>query len=223
MNGRWDLLPMSCRAAFNRRRLVRRWVVAYVMTAVVLGTLTGVFEFGNVSKQKERDALSAQVEVRWMQNEEARALLETIRELEASIARFNRLAWPVRVSDAIGVMSPQVPESATLTSLTFVPRKERVGGGRKRGRDRGKSDGPEERRYLALELEGFALDDLDVATLVSALEGHPLFSEVSLDYSRPRSVDGLDARAFRLSCRIDLMRRYSFAEADVDVDGGVSP
>ena len=134
--------------------------------------------------------------------------------LEGSITRFNRLAWPVRVSDAISVLCPQIPSSVTLTSITFVPHEDKPRASRKKKNKKG-DDGAaeEEKRYIAIEIEGMAVDDLDVATLVSALEGHSLFSRVSLDYSRPRDVDGLDARGFRLSCRIDLMRRYAFVDS----------
>lgn len=221
MRGRYDLMPESCRTLFNRRRRVRRWIVSYAMACVLLGTTVAGLVVSNASKQQERDALAAQVEVHWMRNEEARALLEEIRDLESSIARFNRLAWPVRVSDAIGVIESIVPPSTTLTSLTLVPREERVRPG-KRHKGEGEPEPP--KTFLAIEIEGFAIDDLDVAQAVRSLEEHRMFSKVNLDFARSRDVDGIDARAFRLSCEIDLSMRYRFVDASGDeVFEGVSP
>jgi len=204
-------MPESCHTVFNRRRRVRRWIVSYTMTCVLLGTMITGLVVSNASKQQERDALSDQVEVHWMRNKEARAILEEIRELESSIARFNRLAWPVRVSDAIGVIESIVPPSTTLTSLTLVPREEtpRSAGKRRKGEEAA----PETKTYLAIEIEGLAVDDLDVATAVRSLEHHRMFSKVNLDFARSRAVDGIDARAFRLSCEIDLTMRYRFVDA----------
>jgi hypothetical protein len=215
-------MPESCRLVFSRRRRVRRWAVTYVMSITLLSTTIVGLILNNGAKEKERDALSDQVEIHWLRNEEARGLLEQIRDLESSIARFNRLAWPVRVSDVIGVLEPVIPDSATLTSLTFVPREEkqpRVARGAKKGAKAGE---PEVRTLLAIQIEGVARGDLDVARLVSALEDHALFSSVSLDFARSTDVDGVNARAFRLSCEIDLDKRYSFVDA-VDGDGEVSP
>ena len=213
MRGRWDLMPESCRAAFSRRRRVRRWAGSYSMTIVLVVTVIVGLVVGNRAKEREREALADQVGVHLMRNEEARTLLEEIRELESSIARYNRLAWPVRVSDAVGVLVPVIPESTTLTSLTLVPREERVEPEAPSRRKKG-DEKPQTRMFLAIEIEGVAVDDLDVARLVSVLDEDPLFSTVSLDYARSREVDGLDARAFRLSCEIDLNRRYSFVAVD---------
>jgi hypothetical protein len=209
MKGRWDLMPESCRTVFNRRRRVRRWIVAYTMAGLMVGTTIAGLMASNASKQRERDALAAQVEVHWMRNEEARSLLDEIRDLESSIARFNRLAWPVRVSDAIGVIESIVPPSTTLTSLTLIPREEtpRPAGKRRKG-----EAAPETKTYLAIEIEGLAIDDLDVAEAVRSLEQHRMFSGVNLDFARSRDVGGIDARAFRLSCEIDLSKRYRFVD-----------
>lgn len=210
MRGRWDLMPESCRTVFNRRRRVRRWIVSYTMASLLLGTTIAGLIVSNASKRTERDALAAQVEIHWMRNEEARALLEEIRDLESSIARFNRLAWPVRVSDAIGVIESIVPTSTTLTSLTLVPREEKGAPSPKRGK--GKDAPAEAKTFLAIEIEGLAIDDLDVADAVRSLEQHRMFSKVNLDFARSREVDGIDARAFRLSCEIDLSKRYRFVD-----------
>lgn len=205
-------MPESCRLVFSRRRRVRRWLVTYAMTLLLLSTVIVGLVLSNAARARERDVLSDQVEIHWKRNKEAQALLGQIRDLELSIARFNRLAWPVRVSDVIGVLEPVIPDSTTLTSLTFVPREEKVAAPAKKGeKKKGKKDSV--RSILAIQIEGVARDDLDVARLVSALDDHALFSTVSLDFARSCDVDGVDARAFRLSCEIDLDKRYTFVAA----------
>ena len=66
----------------------------------------------------------------------------------------------------------------------------------------------------------FGLHLIAIAEFVSNLEGVDPFSDVSLDFSRTRSVRGFTAREFRLSFRIDLEVKYVQAMEAVDSAAG---
>ena len=70
-------------------------------------------------------------------------------------------------------------------------------------------------RVLTGELSGFAATDQDVAQLVANLEHVGVFEQVSLDFSRTRSVRGHNAREFRISLRSDLDVRYDLVEFEL--------
>jgi len=213
VNGRIDLLPSDCRVQFMRRSRVRRWIGLYVGgVALLLGSHAWV-NLGRGALEAEHAALTRQARENWERNEEAQELVGEIRDMGNMIARYNRLAWPVRVSDAINVISGVIPDSTTLTAMTLTPRQERTRIGS--GKDRRE----ETTTYLAIELEGLAPDDLAVAQVVSGLDGHPLFSTVTLDFARSREVDGVTAREFRVNCEIDLSRRYALASAPAGREG----
>jgi len=221
----WDLMPDRCRSIFARRRARRMWVRAYMICGTLALTASGAMHLQVRSREIQRSQLAAQVEEHWNRNEEAKKLRDEIKELEATITRYQRLAWPVRVTDAIGVLAPLVPAEATLTSLTIVPKQEKieepVRSPDAKG-DKPKRRGPvPTRTILSIEIEGIAKTDADVARFVQGVESTALFSGVGLDFSRSREVDGIEAREFRLTCRIDMSRRVVFV--DSDPTEGVSP
>jgi Tfp pilus assembly protein PilN len=222
----WDLMPERCRAIFARRRARRMWMRAYVIGGTMALTATAAMQLRIRSLEIHRGQLAVRVEEHWNRNEEAKQLREEIKELEATITRYQRLAWPVRVTDAIGVIAPLVPDEATLTSFTVVPKQEKVEEDAPRAE--GKLGKPARRRgpapmrtILALEIEGIAKTDADVARFVQGVESTALFSAVGLDFSRSREVDGIEAREFRVTCQIDMSRRVVFV--DPDSTEGVRP
>ncbi len=77
------------------------------------------------------------------------------------------------------------------------------------------NDGRKDRsvgRSLAGTVAGFAATDQEIADLVAAIGAIPPFRDVSLDFSRTRSVRDKPAREFRLSFWIDLDRPYEVVD-----------
>jgi hypothetical protein len=62
---------------------------------------------------------------------------------------------------------------------------------------------------MIVEIEGLATSDAPVAQFVSGLDANPLFSRVSLDFSRATTIGQQEARNFRVTGEIDLNARYS--------------
>ena len=210
-----NLMPERCRETLGRRRMIRSWVIFYVSTLVLIWAGFFVSRAGRGSQVSERAALSAQVQLNWSRNETAQKLIAEIKQAEDHIQRYNDLAWPVRVSEVVTELASVTPDAVTLTTLTLTPReetwREKPANGKK-GKDVTRS-----RTLLLIELEGIVLNDMEAASMVSGLDVHPLFESVVLDFSRPHTVDGTDARAFRLTSRIDMSKRYSFVDATTEV------
>ncbi len=213
MNGMIDLMPQRCRETLGRRRRVRGWVGVY--GAMIL--LVGAAYWGAISGQgvveDEVLRMVSEREERLNRNEEVQALLAEKRELERVIRRYNKLAWPIRVSEVIDILGTLTPDAVTLRSMSMTPREVR-----KRGQVQG-----EERieSMLIIELEGIGPSDNEVAVMVSGLESHPVFSKVSLDFTRSTEVDELDVREFRMTGVIDLNARYEFVASGAPEGGGL--
>ncbi len=106
-----------------------------------------------------------------------------------------------------------LPPSVTLERISLEVGAHRLAGSSRRNKpanDRGK-DRPV-RRSLAGTVAGFAATDLEIAKLVAALGAIPPFRDVTLDFSRTRSVRDKSAREFRLSFWIDLDRPYEVVD-----------
>lgn len=209
MNDVIDLMPPTCREWLGRRLRVKRWTMCFLATFAVLSGAYLIFQSGQAARQMEVDRLAGELKQRWTRDEEIQRLLRDIKAVETTVTRYNRLAWPVRVTEAIDAIGVSMPASASLTTLQISPREETASAAKKRPADAESAPGP--RTFMVLEMEGVARGDQDVANLVAGLEGRRLFSRVSLDYTRAVTVDGVEAREYRLTCEIDLSLRYAVA------------
>ena len=206
MNSSINLLPAHCRETLGRRRLIRRWIGVYACTIVAVWVAFLLARGGRGALMAERDTLEVQVKVNWDRNEAAQQLISEITEVEKRIERYTELAWPVRMSEVVSEIAAVTPASVTMTGLTFTPREERPAS---------KKDKTPSRTLLLVEVEGVVVNDMEAARFVSGLDTHPLFNSVVLDYSKPRDVDGVEGRAFRMTCQVDLSTRYSFVDAEI--------
>lgn len=214
MIGYTDLLPQKCRETFARQRVRRRWLMAYCGAALAIA-----LGFSGASARErvvddEHAALREAVEERLLKNEEATDMLAEIRDLEDRLTRYSDLAWPVRMSEVIASVGSIVPEGTTVTAFTLSPRTDKTRIPAKKGKPASEMI----ERWLVLELQGIAIDDFTVARIVSGLDENPLYQTVSLDFARPREVDDVDAREFRVHAQINLDARYDFQ--DVAAVGG---
>lgn len=220
-----DLMPASCREWLGRRVWVRRWIGVYTSTLLVLALGAWILHTTNATRELDLVSMRDEVRRRYAQNDEVQALLAAIRAVEGDITRYHRLAWPVRVGEAIDAVAAAMPEAVTLTELAISPREEKKSPRAQAARQRAAAasrtaeDGAEgvrdlPRQFLVFEIEGLARTDSDVALLASELDDNPLFSRVGLDFARTKDVEGVEARQFRMTCEIDLGARYAFVESE---------
>ena len=144
---------------------------------------------------------------------EARAaeLKHELGAIRSLTRQYERLAFPLSVSDVLATVVNLMPESVTVDQIDLDA------GARVLGRSaRARTDKDEEAppRILTGEISGFAANDQQIAELVSALEATPPFEHVSMDFSRGRRVNDHDAREFRLSFRIDLDATYRVSHVE---------
>lgn len=207
-----DLTPMQCRETLGRRTRIRRWAIAYAATAVAVAGAVALSSAGISARGLHRSTLAEEARRRWERDEEVQRLLREIRAAEENITRYNRLAWPLRVTEAIDVLGDSVPSGVALSGLLVTPREEQV-----RGAKAGVN--PPARSLLIVELEGYSPSDTQVAEFVSRLESNSLFSRVRLEYTRSATIDGVEAREFRIACEIDLLAKYQFVDASQRAGG----
>ncbi len=210
-----DLVPSSFRAAGRARRRSRLWITAYGIGLMSIGAGYFAVSAGQSHAEAIRDDLARQLQLEWDRNKEAQRLLSEIHAVEEAVTRYDRLASPVRAVDVVGTLGGLLPRNITLTALTLVPRSEKItlkAPGQSPGAAAltGAKPTIKTMNYLAVEVEGVAPSDADLALLVSALEGCELFTSVGMDFARSTMVDGTAGRAFRVSARVDFSRHYAF-------------
>jgi hypothetical protein len=222
-----DLMPAVCRDALNRRRMIRRWTLVYLLSATTLFGTHWFLSLANRSMADRRDALALKMKITWSRNEVVNRLLAEISEVEAMVTRYNRLAWPVRATEAIDAIASVTPPSVTLSELSITPREEKPASrssSKEKTRKSAEPEAPEAPRpIMVIEMEGVANDDAAVASLVSGLDGHALFSRVTVDFTRAKPLEGREVRNFRVTCEVDLSLRYQFVSADAAPNPGGTP
>lgn len=216
-----DLMPRTCREVLGRRLLIRRWGLAYALVTTVLFASSWTLVAQNRVLARRKVALAEQVHENWNRSEKVSGLLVEIAAVEQSVTRYNRLAWPVHATDVVNAIAACLPVGpVSLTELSITPREDRASkagkGSAPLAAGASAAEGP--RTFMIVEIEGLATSDAPVASLVSGLEANPLFSRVSLDFSRANRIGEQDTRNFRVTGEIDLSSRYSFVEASVPAD-----
>lgn len=205
-----DLMPRSCREVLGRRALMRRWALVYGGTIAVLAASYWAIGLGRGTLERERDSMAEQVKLNWSRSEVVQNLLKEINEVESAITRYNRLAWPIRVTEAIDAVGAAVPGDAALTEITITPREEKKPPAPPKPGAPKAAEPEAPDVFMVVEMQGVAPSDKPVAEFVSGLEANPLFVRVSLDYTRSKELGKGEVREFRVTCEIDLSVKYSF-------------
>jgi len=202
-----DLMPRSCREAIIRRVWTRRWVGIYLVVLLSMIAMHWGLTSRHEARRSTLAGMTLQVEENLRRNKERTKLLKEIEQTQTMIDRYNRVAWPVRISEVVGSVARSMPESVSLSSFAVTPRRINAARGKKN---------TEDQIFLVVELEGIAPDDMELARFVSGLESHGLFQKVTLDFARSATVREVGARAFRMSAEIDLQKSYSFAQGGTE-------
>ncbi len=207
-----DLLPDTIRARSQAGVVAGRYVVAVLIGVVLLGlTATHSRLMLDLARQRLRVA-EEQADIVLSAEAKAAYLRRTLRDSRYFIERYELIALPIDLSRVVATIINVLPASATLDRIDIyagVRRNTRSS----RSTGDNDADGPIP-RVLTGELSGFAATDQDVAQLVADLESLGVFEQVSLDFSRTRSVRGHNAREFRISLRSSLSVRYEVADIE---------
>lgn len=207
-----DLLPDAIRARSQAGIVAGRYVVSLLVAVVLLGlAATHSHLMLDLARQRLRVA-EEQADIVLSAEAKATQLRQTLDATSEFIRRYELIAAPVEITRVLATLVNTLPNSATLDRIDIKAGAPQSGRSA-RGRGARSKDGPLP-RIMTGELSGFALTDLEVAELAARIDEIGLFDEVSLDFSRSRSVRGRKARGFRISFRADL--NASFEVADME-------
>ncbi len=197
-----DLLPDDIRARSLAGVVAGRYVAALLIAVILLGlTATHSRLMLDLARQR-KEVAENQADLVLAAEAKADQLRGMLRETEEFIANYQLIAMPLEVSRVIATVTNLLSESTTIERLDVF-----TGVHRSNRSARGAAADPRQ-RILTGELSGFAASDKDVASIVASLESMRIFEQVSLDFSRTRTVRGANAREFRISFRIDLSVDY---------------
>ncbi len=206
-----NLLPDSYRAQSEAGVVAGRYVVSLLIAVVLLGlAATHSRLMIDLARQRLRVA-EEQADLALSADTRAAQLREQLEDSRNFIRRYQLIALPIEISRVVATLTNILPESATMDRLDLAARTTQTARSTKRRRPA--ADGVVS-RTLTGELSGFASTDHDVAELVTRIEDIGLFEQVSLDFSRSRSVRGKNARGFRISFSADLTTRFEVIDRD---------
>lgn len=204
-----DLLPDSIRARSQAGIVAGRYVVSLLVAVVLLGlAATHSRLMLDLARQRLRVA-EEQADIVLSAEAKATQLRQMLDATSEFIRRYELIATPIEVSRVVATLVNVLPESATLDQIELKTGPLQSGRSA-RGRT-SNNDGPAP-RWLTGEISGFAVTDMEVAELVGRINDIGLFDQVSLDFSRSRTVRGNMARGFRISFRADLDVRFEVAD-----------
>ena len=119
-------------------------------------------------------------------------------KLETFVKKYQEAELPFAVGDIIATITNALPENITVEELSF---------------DVLETDG---KRMITGHIAGFGSSDESIASVVSNFQRKPPFEDVTMDFSRSRTVRGLRAREFRMSFSIDLSNVWEIHPAIAD-------
>ena len=120
-------------------------------------------------------------------------------KLKTFVDKYQEIQLPFAVGDIIATITNALPENITVEELSF---------------DVLESDG---KRMITGHIAGFGSSDESIASVVSEFQTKPPFENVSMDFSRSRTIRGVRARGFRMSFSIDLLNNWLVRTAIADV------
>lgn len=207
----------------NQAKVRRRKSLHLVMLtglAVCLATWGFVERAKNARPRIRAVTLEAEVEAaRDQMNEVVKLRSERAALLQQQKIK-HELNQPVSHTQLVNRLASHLPQSVGLTDLRIVthrPPPEPIvdPGANKRRTKKAQQDQPPADQ-LDIELDAVAPDDLTIAQVIGDLSDDPVFDHVAMRFSRSTTVQGVEARLFRLSMRVRLDRKFEVEVAHAD-------
>lgn len=191
---RINLLPDHVIARQRRRRGLRAAAVAAVLALAVGSVWTTVA----TRQLKDLAARTAAAQSRLNLERDRTGKIDAVAtqaaQLRALLAQGERLNQPVTLPGAMTLLTHLLPQSVALTRLTIEAPAADVA-------DRSKQPirSTPAASVTRLSLEGLAVNDLELAQVVSELAAQKAFTNVKLVRSRPMASAGVTRYAFEIS------------------------
>jgi hypothetical protein len=205
---RINLLPDHVIARQRRKRGTRA-AAAAAAVALAVGSV-----WATVATRQLNDiaARTAAAQARLSQERDHTGKIDAVTaqaaQLRALLAQGERLNQPVTLPGALTLLANLLPESVALTRLTIEAPAVDVADHSKQVTKASSTSS-----ITRLSLEGLAINDLELAQVVSEIAAQKAFTNVKLVRSRPMAAAGATRYAFEIS--IDMPPAARAADARV--------
>jgi Tfp pilus assembly protein PilN len=215
-----DFTPQWYRTAQARRRIAaRQGLVVLLFAAAVAGFVNRTWQ--------ERDSFAAyhkslEVEIASTQRQvtEVAKLQKLRQDLTRKLQIHRELHQPITYSQITGTLASIMPEAVAMRSIEIrndestttvnVPARE---GDAASGKTSSRGSRTVTRPIIALDVEGVAPSDVEIANFIGAAAGHGLFDGVKMVFSRQAVRGDIVVREFRISMEVPLDCRFEPAKA----------
>jgi Tfp pilus assembly protein PilN len=209
-----NFLPESyVRGEARRRRIYRQVTLVAILGLSLAGWW--LTQHGRTEALRSyAEALEADVRTARDQMSEITKLRQEHEQLKHQVQIQRELAQPVSHTQIVAALGELLPASVGLMQVRMVARRppptvaQKATASPSKKQSAKTSAPPKAEDALRLELVAVAPDDITVANLVGSLSEHPLFTQVSLRYSRAKEFQGLLGREFHVQLSVPLDRQY---------------
>ncbi len=202
--GEFNLLPSRVRDRIASRHMNTRLVRWAVCVAACMGASVAVTAWRARAAESRLASLRDEASAIVLLEEELRTLEANIEATNAQIALQRSVASPIEASRLVHAIAELVPQDAILEHLAL--RGENLSGEERSKRRRGEAAAS---RAYQCEVTGVAVDDATIATFVEGLAAREPFIAVNLESSSNRAFQGVEAREFRITFRVDLDEHWT--------------
>jgi len=209
-----DFLPNTYHEERARRaQLFKRW-----MMILLVGLTLVVWGFARQRQSAElawrADSLETQAKATLIKQSEMDKLRHEKKSLVYQLKIQQQLDQPVAVTQAVAVIGRLLPGSTGLRQIEVrthrpppIPLADPDQDKKKR-KSKPKTKQVQVEDYLALDVYGFAPDEIVVAELMNEMSEHPIFEKVIMHFSRTEEHDGLISSRFHIGAKVPLNRKY---------------
>ena len=212
-----DFIPPAYRSSIRRTRVRRILIIGLSAGGVLIGLSGWSVRAAVLHRRAELHEFARFVDDTRAAAHHAEMMQQKIEEAKQKLQRQKDLTLPIEASDILATLCGLLPESTSLESLEMRVTTLRQGNKTNRsgknhslkaGGKKKKNEEEKKEKVLVCEVTGLSISDMDIADFVGRLTDNTLFRDVSLDYSKPTQVGEKEARAFRVSCLLDLDAKY---------------
>lgn len=200
-----NLLPFSFRKKISTDKILKRWIVVWVICTVggasaTLASWAGQTKAQSAFQQLEQQALPIQK----LSNENLKLTSEisAIQKRESILEDVSGISQPLSYFTLISQSAAATNNELLVHRLSITEAEEAVAAPKKRGRPQAKPvKAPPPVKYIQVQLSGMATDHGSVAVFVTSLRDSGAFRSVELKSSTSLPLPHGNGRKFEVICK----------------------
>lgn len=200
-----NLLPLGFRKKMTRRRILRRWLVVWILCVVAGSSASLASWVGLAHVQSEFKRLEAEASpLRKLRSENVRLTqeIDAIQRRESILEDVNGIDQPLNFLALISQIAQSTNDNLLIHRLTITEAEEAIKKTKSTGR---KAPVAQQqltaKRFIQVQLSGIATDDSAVATFVTGLRESEAFRSVELKSSATLPLPHGNGRQYEVVCR----------------------